>query len=1175
MINIKFGQSGYIAMIFASYLFTIPAMAQSLVINEVMSSNNLSITDEDGDTPDWVELLNTSETPINLSGFILADSSTLTSPWTFPEMQLSSGEHLLLFASDKDRRELPLHWETIIDWGDPWNYLVPDASTPENWFTPDFDDSSWGSGASGFGYGDDDDSTEVEGAGSVYIRKEFEITNSSDIAEILFHIDYDDAFVAYINGHEVARENITSEGPPPFDQFADDFDNEAQLYQMGAPSVFKIGEIDELLTDGTNLIAIQVHNANATSSDLSAIPFLSLGSTVPVDGSLSSHLTTGTNYLHTNFKLDADGELLILLNSEGELMDSVHIKALPTDVSYGRNPDGSDHWSYFEEPTPGDSNLTTGYDKFYKEVSFSQDGGLYDGTMEVALSTESDGQIYFTTDGSLPHVSGVLYDGPLSIDKTTVLRAQVLGNEGLHGPIGTRTYLMNTDHEISIISISTAPKNLWDYHEGIYVMGPNAAPEQPHEGANFWQDWEKPIYIEMYEPDGNLGFAQDAGVKIFGGWSRVLPQKSLSIFARKTYGDGDIDYKIFSNLEVDEFSSLVLRNSGNDLHNTMFRDALLTSLFHESVDKQAYRPAALYLNGEYWGIHNIREKINEDFLANHYNLDPDSITILEHNAIPVEGDEQEYVELISYISSNDLSMASNYEYVTEHIDISNYIYYQLGNIFIDNRDWPGNNIKYWKSNRPDGKWRWITYDKDFGFDLWSEGTVYGNTLEFALNPNGPEWPNPPWSTLLFRRLIENDDFKNQFINTFADELNSRLTPEHVISNIDSMESAISNDIGDHLNRWNRSLSGWKSNVNRMREFAEIRPGVVRNNIKSVFSLPSSNNITLQVNNEAHGDIQINTLTLSNYPWSGEYFASAPVTLRALPKPGYRFLRWEGDQTGTSSTLLVNVDRQLTIRAVFEESDSELNTVVINEINYNSDKDSETEDWIELYNNSPNSIDLSGWIIKDNDDDHAFVIENGTMLSSGAYIVICRDQEVFQTIHSTSNTLGNMNFGLSSDGDCVRLFNSEGIITDQVCYSTDAPWPSLPDGKGGTLALKKPTLDNADAASWYGLSGNGNPGEANEIDLDLLGTIDHPEKFSFYPNPVTDLMYVKIALNKTQNLTLVLQDLSGKRIATIYKGEAEGGSFSKEIDLPDGLKAGLYVISMVSESEVISRRIIIR
>ena len=218
----------------------------------------------------------------------------------------------------------------------------------------------------------------------------------------------------------------------------------------------------------------------------------------------------------------------------------------------------------------------------------------------------------------------------------------------------------------------------------------------------------------------------------------------------------------------------MLRNSGNDWYsgenwssNSMLRDGMATGLMDDTgVDHQAYKPAVVYLNGEYWGIHNIREKVNEEFLAsNNPGVDPDEIDELEANAGIIEGDNQDYINMINFIQNNSLDDPNNYLTVEQQVDINNFIDYYIAQIFYAYTDWPGNYIKFWRPQITGSKWKWILYDTDFGFGLvdW-----YGhNTLQFALEAKGPGWPNPPWSTFLFRNLMENQEFQIQFINHFC------------------------------------------------------------------------------------------------------------------------------------------------------------------------------------------------------------------------------------------------------------------------------------------------------------------------------------------------------------------------------------------------------------------------
>ena len=199
----------------------------------------------------------------------------------------------------------------------------------------------------------------------------------------------------------------------------------------------------------------------------------------------------------------------------------------------------------------------------------------------------------------------------------------------------------------------------------------------------------------------------------------------------------------------------------------------MTSLMDGSgLETQAYRPAAVYLNGQYWGFYNIREKINEHFLDDKIDVDKSEINLLEFNGDVIQGNNDSYNDIIDFVTNNSLAVEANYQYIAEQIDIDNYVTYQVAQIYADNRDWPGNNIKYW--NSPTTKWRWILFDTDFVFGTWNGGASSFDTLSYALESNGPGWPNPPWSTLLFRKLVENSQFRNKLINQFADEFNGRF-----------------------------------------------------------------------------------------------------------------------------------------------------------------------------------------------------------------------------------------------------------------------------------------------------------------------------------------------------------------------------------------------------------------
>ena len=697
--------------------------AQSLVINEIMASNSATILDEDGDSPDWIELYNRSQHPINLDGFGLSDNAAEPLKWTFPDLSLNPHKFLVVFASGKDRREW-LHWETVIDWGDPWRYRLGTTEPPPNWKNIGFDDVSWSLGASGFGYGDNDDATIIPQVISLYVRKSFIIADKNAISKALLHVDYDDAFVAYLNGVEIARANIGTPGDYTAYNHSATTYREAIMYQGGKPDQFILNDVHTLFRNGENVLAIQVHNFGISSSDLSLIPFLSIGFSVPPPGNLrglSQYLDPMVNFLHTNFKIKSEGEQIALYNPGDQLLDQIDAVELPTDVSYGRQPDASENWFYFDQATPGEANTTQGYENFGGEPIFSHRCGFYSQPFLLTLSASSpQASVYCTLDGSTPSTHSILYQNPILINKTTVVRAKQIIHNSLPGRTITQTFIVNEDITLPVVSLATDPPNLWDPDSGIYVLGKNYEPNPPHFGANFWQDWERPVHVEFFEPDGQSGFSLDAGMKIFGGWSRDFPQKSMAIYARSRYGTGSINYQIFPDKPVDKFEAIVLRNSGNDWQSTMMRDGMMLSLVKETdLDFQAYRPAVVFLNGEYWGIMNIREKINEHFLAANRGVDPDSIDLLENDGYAIHGDESHYRAMLHYISTCNMQLTQSLNTIKSMMDVDNFLDYQISQIYFDNTDWPGNNIKFWRPRTPDGRWKWILFDTDFGFGLYN------------------------------------------------------------------------------------------------------------------------------------------------------------------------------------------------------------------------------------------------------------------------------------------------------------------------------------------------------------------------------------------------------------------------------------------------------------------------
>jgi hypothetical protein len=1157
------------------------ALAQGLFINEIQSSNLSTIYDHTGDTPDWVEIFNSGDEVVNLGNYGLSDVDSLPLKWTFPDMTIPPQGHVLVFASGLDLKVPGLHWQTIIDIGDVWKYTLPQSELDGSWRSAGYDDATWQSGKSGFGYGDNDDSTLVDNTMSVFLRKSFTISNKQNVGKAYLHMDFDDAFVAYINGVEVARANIGAPGEmPAYNAPANNYDHEALMFQGGYPEGFVVDHVADYLVEGENVLAIQVHNHSITSSDLTAIPFFTLGylDHPGFETNVSQYINFIPIGLHANFKIDADGENIIFSDPNGVQIDSVFTSKINPDVSFGRQPDGGGKWCFFVEPTPGSSNSTTGLGPvIIPDVQFSYPGGYYNSGLNLELTTDNPSDsIYYTSDGSEPTSGDHLYASPIFINTPRVIRAGVLRSGFLPGDVGSNSYLINVDHELPVVFVNTDPRNLWDNEYGIYVMGNNASLEFPHHGANFWEDWERPANIAMYEPDGTLAFQLEAGIKIFGNWSRGQAQKSLSIHTRKSYGYDGINYKIFEEKEIGEFKTLILRNSGNDFNNTMLRDAFCNRIVaSRQIDQQAYRPSVVYLNGEYWGIHNIREKINEEYISSNYGIDEDEIDILEFGGSIVRGSADHYESMLSYIAVNSLVSDQHYDHVRTQMDIRNFIQYQIAEIFIDNRDWPGNNIKFWRERNGTGRWRWIMFDSDFGFNTWEDNNQAFNTLQFALEPNGPDWPNPPWSTFLFRNLILNTKFRHDFINAFADNLNTIFAPDVMEDLLDEMVDAIDGEIPEHLNRWSGDLGYWNNRIAAMRGFVRERRGYVRNHIRSVFGL--SGMFSVNVDSEGNGHVKINTLTLTSFPWNGMYFNNIPVKFEAIPDPGYRFVEWRGVENNENERLTINVNEGIELTAVFEKVYEPITNIVINEINYSSSETFDVGDWIELLNAGDHAVNLSGCVIKDDDDAHEFIFPEGTVIHAHDYLVVCRDKSKFLMEFPLTETVeGEMSFGLGSN-DCVRLFSPEGVAIDEVCYENSLPWPAEADGLGATLSLTNANSNNDHPLNWAASVNHGTPGAKN---TDVITHLPREEmiylpEMRLYPNPVSTGAILEIQGPMSQKVEVVVTDMTGGKTIVARNYQINEGANSIALETSKmGLRAGVYIVQVLSDNSHQSLRMVI-
>lgn len=682
--------------------------------------------------------------------------------------------------------------------------------------------------------------------------------------------------------------------------------------------------------------------------------------------------------LHTNFSISTSGETLILSRPSGELMDQVQVVTLQTDISYGRNPQQIDQWLFYTQPSPGAPNSENGFGVLLEKPVFSHNAGYYTDSLLLGITnTNPDATIRYTVNGAIPTHDDPIYSETITLKsragdpniisliptndisdagppyyegwqpplgevyKAHVLRARAFHADAPPGPVATGTYfiepLAGQRFSLPVYSLTTNPENLFDDETGIYVHG---------NYTNYFQDgdeWERLAHLELFENNAGQVFSEDIGIRTHGNTTRSRPRKSLRIIFRKEYGNSWLEYPLFPDKAIAQYKRFILRNSGNDWDWAVFRDALAQSLAKGfDVDRQHYRPAIVMINGEYWGIHNTRDRYDEHYIFSHYGIGEHEMTILENNAVFKFGNEAgraHYVAMTNYMNTYNLASDEHFAEIGTRMDLESFTDFQLTHIFAMNTDWPGNNTLMWRYlrdgydpdalNGKDGRWRWMLLDLDFGFGLpffYVPGVDQGaahNTLAFALATNGPSWPNPPWSTAILRNLVKNQTYKRYFINRFSDLLNTRFSEDTVRHFVDSIANLIEPEMEEHIRRWRRpvNLVEWNQNIENIRSFAFERPGYLRQYLNQYFVAGGIVTLKLSLESQEMGYVHLNTIDIAGIgEWEGQYFRNIPVSLRAVALPGYRFVGWQGDAEGISENIEVSLTTSKHIRAIFEASD---------------------------------------------------------------------------------------------------------------------------------------------------------------------------------------------------------------------------------------------------------------
>ncbi len=679
------------------------------------------------------------------------------------------------------------------------------------------------------------------------------------------------------------------------------------------------------------------------------------------------------NELHAPFKLKASGEKLILSDKNGTCIDQVVLPSLETNISYGRPYSTPNAFLILAEPTPGKPNT----DELLHEKKLSPiESNLFsywckEGTELVLNCTDENSVIHFTLDGSEPNISSPIFPSSLVLskelypeedltsqrsitdrffppsiigDRGLVIRAKAYAQGLYPSEIFTQTVFF-TDikkrHSLPIALVTIDPEDLLDETNGIYVLGdvykawrkknPNAT-FQGDSPANYNQRgpaWRRNSYTEFLDTEG--GFSVPTVFKIIGGWSRANPQKSFQLFFHKREdAQSGLHYPLFpklyakdgSNRPMNFYRSVIFRNGGNDYNYTLFRDFLIQDQVSKlPLETQASRPTVVYFNGEYWGILNMKEPHDESYFYRHYGIPLDESCVYEFGGDVRIGSEEDYTwyaNLMERVRASDFSKQETLEEFKDSIDFKNHALYIAVQIYIANKDWPSNNIRFWKTET--SPLRWLLYDTEFSTNIYDHAHYAFNMFHVINNPNGPEWPNPPWATELIRSFLVNPEYCRLLINAECDLMNTVFASEAIDKAILNMQKIYEHDIHMHWDRWIWAASGsmkqWQNNARSISSFFNRRASSFSSNMESFFRLPKS--VPVSVKTEKGGSVILNNITLNNEVFTGNYYPDQNIELTAIPENGFVFSHWTGSVKSEKTHLLLNPADAISVTAVFKK-----------------------------------------------------------------------------------------------------------------------------------------------------------------------------------------------------------------------------------------------------------------
>ena len=775
------------------------------------------------------------------------------------------------------------------------------------------------------------------------------------------------------------------------------------------------------------------------------------------------------------FKLDAEGGVVELLDTNGRLADAVQYPPCIARCSWMRETDGDANCGWTSTPTPNATNNTsrTAEERLQAPL-VSTTGGTFANSFRFTVTFSPGTTLYYTTDGSTPQVgkSPTSADGRFDVNESTIFRFMLAREGCLNSPVVTRTFLKSDGRlTLPILSVSTAPKNLFDNTIGLYVTGTNGrVANNSKVMANQNMDWERPVNVEYFVPDahGNYSEAinQEAEFSIFGGWTRFnegnkdfeyrtpFKLKSDKIFEGLNY----FPYPIFDSKPYIKIKNFLVRNGGQDQKARIW-DAAIQELLRSSglyLDCQAWQPAHVYLNGKYLGMMNLREESNKQFAFSNYGIDKDEMDQWEGDIVIKEGDKKKLDEWynLSKNLANNPADTSIWNAICRLVDIDEYCNYMAAEIYMGNLDWLRGgfkNLKGFRARDVNGKFHIVLHDVDGGF---------GDT-DMILQVLSKGTGSLP---VRFKNMLRYEPFKKQFIDAYCIMDGCVFDPERCEPIITAMKNTINQAL-----KLEGLSSDEKANllIERIGDYEVRRPNL-KKNLKTAFNLQDEYNVTLKSNLPEAKALLLNGQEIPTGKFNGYMFA--PITLTASAPGGTAFREWHVNGRVVSSDSILHLSNDFSagtfqIEAVFEHTEANESPIRINEVSAGNDifinEYGKKADWIELYNATNRDIDLAGTYLSD-DPDNAYKFRlappNGvsTVIPARGYKVVwCDGKDSATQLHAS--------FKLKNDDEAyISITGADDAWGDSIRYKKQSRWYTygrFPDGGHSMAQFERPTIGN--------------------------------------------------------------------------------------------------------------------